>query len=65
VSIGALDKMSEDEFEWIGTSFQAYFHKINPSANPMKHKFENTMLELNGKKKFHGLLIKRKKGGNK
>jgi hypothetical protein len=57
--------MSEDEFEWIGTSFQAYFNTINPSANPMKHKFDSKRLKLNGILKFHGLLIKRKKGGNK
>ena len=59
-SIGVLDELSNDEFEWYITSAQGYFNKENPQANPFAHRATNTMLTLNDKRKYHGIILRRK-----
>jgi len=43
-SVGVLDVLSNDEFEWYGTNFRAYFNQINPYKNPFAHKIFDEMV---------------------
>jgi len=61
-SVGILDILSYDEFEWYGTNFKSYFNKINKEVNPFTHKLSNDMLSMGQDKKssFHGIVFRRK-----
>ena len=59
-SIGVLNELSNDEFEWYITSAKGYFNKENPQANPFAHRVTDTMLTLNDKRKYHGIILRRK-----
>lgn len=58
--INVLTRISFDEFEWYGTNFMKYYNTTNPAANPFNHKTSNQMVKLNGKKLFHGIVLRRK-----
>lgn len=59
-SVNVLGTIDLDEYEWYITNAKKYFNTINPSANPFAHKATDTMLILNGKKCFHGIVLKKK-----
>lgn len=55
-SIGALDEISLEEFEWYGTAFFKYFNKEHTELSPFNHPVTNDMI----KPYFHGIIIRRK-----
>ena len=59
--VSILNTLNTDEYECYGTNFKAYFNKANPESNPFAHKASNAMLKHNGKSKFHGWVIRKKK----
>ena len=59
-SVNVLNTIDLDEYEWYITNAKKYFNTTNPSANPFAHKATDTMLILNGKKCFHGIVLKKK-----
>lgn len=59
--VSILNTLDTDGYECYGTAFQAYFNKVNPAASPFAHKASNAMLKHNGKSKFHGWVIRKKK----
>lgn len=59
--ISILDKLNTEEYCCYCTQLMAYFNKVNPEANPFAHKVSGAMLKHNGKSKFHGWVIRRKK----
>ena len=59
--VSVLDRINTDEYEFYGTNFQAYLNKADPESNPFAHKASNAMLKHNGKCKFHGLVMRKKK----
>lgn len=56
-----LDRLNTDEYECYGTNFKAYFNKANPDANPFASNASNALLMHNGKSKFHGWVIRKRK----
>ncbi len=58
-SVGVLDVLSNDEFEWHITNAKGYYNKVNPSANPFAHRASNEMVSNPGEKSFHGVVIRR------
>jgi len=60
-SIGVLDRISYDEFDWYLTGVKKYYNKTNPNKNPFSHNATNTMLkDSNGRQYFHGIVMKRR-----
>lgn len=60
-SIGVLDILSHDEFEWYMTNCKGYFNRTNPDANPFAHRASNEMVSNKDMKGFHGIILRRKK----
>ena len=59
--INLLDRsLNTDEYEWFGTSFKKFYNSTCPELNPCMHKICDQMMELNGQRKFHGMLIRKK-----
>jgi hypothetical protein len=59
--VSVLDKLNTDEYDMYCTALYAYFNKVNPEANPFAHNITDEMLKHNGKSKFHGWVIRKKK----
>jgi hypothetical protein len=59
-SIGVLDKLSYEEFEWYGTNFKGYYN-ANSDISPFNHRLDNKMLYHRGKQVFDGLVLRRKR----
>lgn len=58
--IGAIDRISHDEYEWYGTNFKKFYNTINPSVNPFTHKATDKMITVDGKQGFHGIVFRKK-----
>lgn len=59
-SVGILDVLPQDDYEWYGTNFHKYFNRNNISANPFNHKMSNEMCIHNNKQMFHGIVFRKK-----
>ena len=61
-SIGILDFLNQDEYEWYGTHFIGYYNKTNPEASPFMNKANDRMLiDENGKGCFAGIVFRKKR----
>lgn len=60
-SVGILDVLSHDEFEWYMTNCKGYFNRTNIAANPFNHRASNEMVSNHNLKGFHGIVLRRKK----
>lgn len=60
-SVGVLDVLSNEEFEWYITNAKGYYNKTNTEFNPFKHKATDSMVSNPGVKGFHGIVLRRKK----
>ena len=58
--INFIDQYSTEEYEWYGTSFMKYYNIDHPENNPFAHKAANEMIEVGGKRKFHGVVFRRR-----
>ena len=58
-SINVLHLISFDDYIWYISNAKGYYNKLNPDDNPFMHKATNDMWMINGKKTFHGILLKR------
>jgi len=59
--ISVIDRLSHDEYEWYGTSFQGFYNKEHSEMNPFNHKCSSDMLIVDGKKLFHGIVFRKKR----
>ena len=60
-AIGILDILSNEEFEWYGTSYKAFFNTTSGQLiTPIAHKHSDTMMKVRGKQGFHGILARRR-----
>jgi hypothetical protein len=59
---GALDVLSNEEFEWYPTTTAEYFNEINPDASPYAHKVHPDMMKVSWQHKviFDGIVIRRR-----
>ena len=54
-SVGALDSISFDEFEWYLTNAAGYYNKENPAFNPFRHNTFDEMVMANSYINFSGM----------
>lgn len=54
-SVGALDAISFEEFEWYLTNAAGYYNNINPSFNPFSHRSFDEMVMAQSKIDFSGM----------
>lgn len=59
-SVGVLDVLSNEEFEWYMTNAKGYYNRTNPSFNPFIHRASNEMVSNSDTKGFHGIVLRRK-----
>ncbi|MCL2539924.1 MAG: adenine-specific methyltransferase EcoRI family protein [Firmicutes bacterium] len=59
-SIGVLDILSNEEFEWYGTGFKGYLN-TNRHISPFEHRASNEMVSNANTKGFHGVVIRRRR----
>ena len=64
-TIGVLDNLDQDAYEWYGTTFAKYFNTSNPSANPFAHRahLASMYIDANGKNTFGGIVFRKKPVG--
>lgn len=60
-SVGVLDVLSDEEFEWYITNAKGYYNRQNPSANPFAHRASDDMVSNPDTKGFHGIILRRRK----
>lgn len=60
-SMGILDNLDQDSYEWYSTRCVKYFNSTNPEANPFAHKLSDEMYRrADGKIGFHGIVFRKK-----
>lgn len=64
-SVGALDSISFDEFEWYLTNGAGYYNKENPSFNPFAHKTFDEMVMAQSYINFSGMSQKERRAACK
>jgi hypothetical protein len=60
-SVGALDSISFDEFEWYLTNGAGYYNKDNPSFNPFSHRTFDEMVMAQSYIDFSGMTQKERR----
>lgn len=60
-SVGALDSISFDEFEWYLTNGAGYYNKENPSFSPFVHNTFDEMVMAQSYIDFHGMTQKERR----
>lgn len=65
-TIGVLDNLDQESYEWYCTNCKGYFNKNNMENSIFNHKADNqTMLMCSdGKRAFHGILFRKKPKGD-
>lgn len=60
-SMGVLDNLDQEAYEWHSTRCVKYFNSTNPDANPFAHKLSDEMYkQKDGKIGFHGIIFRKK-----
>ena len=61
ITVGVLDNLDQDAYDWIITSCKGFFNKKHPELNPFAHQVSDAMFDVNGTRYFNGQVLFRKK----
>ena len=63
-TIGVLDNLDQDTYEWYCTNCKGYFNENNMEKSIFNHKADNTNMLMcsDGKRAFHGIVFRKKVG---
>lgn len=61
ITVGVLDNLDQEAYEWYITSCKGFFNKKYPELNPFAHKVSDSMFDVGDTRYFNGQVIFRKK----